>query len=189
MRKIYSTETLNADVALRCIEDGVHDIICTTAIDVVRDIISQSKVNLITDVCEEDFAYMERFIRDNNGPKSKYIYSYDISVNGLHRDRYLIIYENKEYYYCKVNGSNNLRQFNKAHINENYGNNIYSIKPLNLDELHEIEKYGKYRQYRILKKELSYTKNKLNQQYQNLAALKADINKRYGQFEEECNNE
>lgn len=47
---------------------------------------------------------------------SKYIYEYEetIHTNDPIKNQYTILYENKSYYYCKVNGSDYLKVFTKS---------------------------------------------------------------------------
>ena len=54
---------------------------------------------------------------------AKYIYELKLNKNELlNKDKFTVVYENKTYYYCKINGTDELRAIKKEHITSDFVN-------------------------------------------------------------------
>lgn len=113
----------------------------------------------------------------------KYLYvlhSENYGHGRYQKSQYTVIYENKEYYYCKVNGSDELKRFRKSEedVYRWYSNIIgYSLSDFdmnalikqnedknNVDKIEEAKKKvaRKRQELKIAKKELEMLEAKIN---------------------------
>ncbi len=93
----------------------------------------------------------------------KYIYEYEITSNPksiAYSNQMTVVYENKTYYYCKVNGTDYLRNILKTNVNT--GDRYFTTKQANYDELiKQQEKYRLEKKAKFLQQVVqNYTKSK-----------------------------